>query len=331
MSDLSFELSIYVGNMIFAVLFGIQVYMCFHASYLMSRGPPSERRKNNFYIAYSVIMLILTAISLRMNGQLMWTNHRDYPGGSLAYYFATSSVWFEVFAAAAVILQNYMNDALMDSIGSKGDSTDSDGWARTVISVLYCLGRQFICYCFAILDVPWFDCNFAVPRISLTTGLNLVVASLEAELLSSPGNTEATLVESALPMSVFGIVLAVFFGKSLAADIACSDVWAGLVAIAPQLIILRVAMGRAWMRNPASHFVTSHSIAFGGDSAKAILEEGAIRDTLPQEITQLPTPSLGEDRCMTSPRLLALPPPISATTVIIPPQTASSVLNSVPG
>ena len=43
----------------------------------------------------------------------MWINHRDYPGGPLAYYFAESTSWFSILSTAAPVVQNFMNDGLL--------------------------------------------------------------------------------------------------------------------------------------------------------------------------------------------------------------------------
>lgn len=139
---------------------GIQIYMCFHSCYLMKQGPPSEQRKNDFYIAYSVIMMVLSAFAFGSNafmGQLMWINHRDYPGGPLAYYFAKNSVWFEVFGSTANILQNYMNDALMVSHFKVNLWTAIDDWVWLAVSVLHYLEWEFATYYLASPNVPWFD------------------------------------------------------------------------------------------------------------------------------------------------------------------------------
>ena len=43
----------------------------------------------------------------------MWINHRDYPGGPLAYYSAESTSWFSILSTATPVVQNFMNDGLL--------------------------------------------------------------------------------------------------------------------------------------------------------------------------------------------------------------------------
>lgn len=83
--------------------------------------------------------------------------------------------------------------------------------------------------------------TFAVPWISLTSGLNTIITVLIAGriIYLSRGiadvlppedtrvytNTVAILVESALPFTLLGIVFAVTLGKGIPESIALSDIW----------------------------------------------------------------------------------------------------------
>ena len=48
-------------------------------------------------------------------GQLMWIDHRDYPGGPLGYYSVESTFWFSILGTTASVVQSFMNDALLVS------------------------------------------------------------------------------------------------------------------------------------------------------------------------------------------------------------------------
>jgi len=56
----------------------------------------------------------------------------------------------------------------------------------------------------------------------------------------------AILVESALPFTVLGVVYLALYIKSIPESLAFADIWGCFVAMSPQAIILRVAMGTAW-------------------------------------------------------------------------------------
>ena len=129
------ERSLYIGDAFGAILYGtslnvfkcsvkvaqitagIQIYMVFHSCYLLVTSKKGWRNGTaKFYISYGFIMLVLTAFALSANmvmGQLMWIEHRDFPGGPFAYYTEHSTLWINILGTAACIAGNYMNDALL--------------------------------------------------------------------------------------------------------------------------------------------------------------------------------------------------------------------------
>ena len=134
-------------------------------------------------------------------------------------------------------------------------------------------------------------------RLASTTGLS-------SGRSSSHTSVVAVMVESALPFTILGILCAVYFGKQQAPELAFAVVWGSFVVsisfssferifflppnsnlinyinlnyyflqpISPQLIILRVAMGRAWTKETSTKLgVASSNIQFA-DRATADTE-----------------------------------------------------------
>lgn len=100
---------------------GILLCITFSSIYLLMviKGSKEERRRNHSYIAYSAVLLILLTFAFATNGlqgQLMWINHRDYPGGPYAYFLASTNSWFETLGTATDIVANVMADALLVSL-----------------------------------------------------------------------------------------------------------------------------------------------------------------------------------------------------------------------
>lgn len=152
--------------------------------------------------------------------------------------------------------------------------------------------------------------NFSVPWISLSSGLNIIVTALIAGrilyvrykygrvLSQASGHSTfsytgvvAILVESALPLSIVGIIFSIFLSKGLSSAIflAVTDgacivslmLWAKISAhdhlihyqaLAPQLIILRVAMGQAWERNTLTE-VPMAPIIFANTGSSTIMHD----------------------------------------------------------
>lgn len=46
-------------------------------------------------------------------GQEMWIEHRNYPGGPVAYWTDNGAVWYNVLGSAADMFGNFMGDALL--------------------------------------------------------------------------------------------------------------------------------------------------------------------------------------------------------------------------
>ena len=69
-----------------------------------------------FYVIYGFVMLFLTTFAMAANqlmGQLMWIEHRNFPGGPFNYYLLNSTLWINILGSAACIVGNYLNDALL--------------------------------------------------------------------------------------------------------------------------------------------------------------------------------------------------------------------------
>lgn len=272
-----FERSLYVGNALGGILYGIQIYLVFHSCYILLdsksgfQGWKSPTVK--FYVIYGIAMLVLTTFAMAANmllGQLMWIEHRDFPGGPFAYYVANSTLWINILGTTASIVGNYMNDALLlyrCYIIWAGDWRVVVGpfiiYLGTIAMSLMALTES------ALPNSSFFahrTTNFTVPWLSLTSGLNAIVTILicsrilyfsrfapSAKGTPSPHTSiVAILVESALPVTILGILCAIYFGKQEAPELAFAIVWGEFVPISPQLIILRVAMGRGWTKDTSS-------------------------------------------------------------------------------
>lgn len=60
-------------------------------------------------------MTIATADEIR-NGQLVWIDHRNDPGGPARYLVDHGLTWFSILGSAADVVANVMGDALLVSM-----------------------------------------------------------------------------------------------------------------------------------------------------------------------------------------------------------------------
>ncbi|KAJ7510315.1 hypothetical protein B0H11DRAFT_1183637 [Mycena galericulata] len=242
--------------------------MYFQSVYYLnaSRGSP---RSKNFYIGYSTVLMVFITIALASNlffGQAMWIEHRDVPGGPVAFFGDNIAAWYNTWGTAADVTANVMGDGLMlyrcyvfwghvrfamilpllVYLGSV-----SMGITTTIQSGLP--GGNF----FSGVTV-----NFGIPWLVLTIVFNIMVTAmicgrllsmhakgkrvLGAETSKKYTGLLAILVESALPFTVLGIVYLATYIRDVPESLALADIWGCVVALSPQAIILRVAMGAAW-------------------------------------------------------------------------------------
>jgi len=253
--------------------------MVFHSAYLLlnsKSGFAWRTRIVKFYVIYGFVMLILTTFAMGTNqllGQLMWIEHRNFPGGPFSYYLANSTLWINILGTASCIVGNYLNDALLLYrlyIIYSGD------WRVVVVPFIIFLGTIAMSLLAltesALPNSSFFEkttIDFTIPWLALTCGLNAIVTILisgrivyYARLASVNGTSSgkrgshtsvvAILVESALPFTILGILCAIYFGKQQAPELALAVVWGSFVPISSQLIILRVAMGRAWTKETST-------------------------------------------------------------------------------
>lgn len=94
--------------------------MSFHSIWLFREyRSKNEGTTNSIYVWYSLAMVILLGFALAANllfGQFMWIEHRNFPGGPIAYFNAESTIWFEVLGTVADVLADYLSNALLVNI-----------------------------------------------------------------------------------------------------------------------------------------------------------------------------------------------------------------------
>ena len=95
---------------------GVELFMFFAAVYCIYQRPSNYRKRQKYYIFYGAILLVLFMIQLASEvlwGQFMWIDHRNYPGGPLAFYAASQVEWYVVIGTSATALANIFGDGLL--------------------------------------------------------------------------------------------------------------------------------------------------------------------------------------------------------------------------
>ncbi|KAI1793756.1 hypothetical protein LXA43DRAFT_875206, partial [Ganoderma leucocontextum] len=271
MSDLNaaFQSFFYLGNTFNAILYGVEVVFYFATATLILRNKDDRNRRSYrlfFYWSTGILVMITIYVAVQaIFGQEMWIENADYPGGSAAYFVDHAAVWYQTLGTTASVFLNILSDGflLYRCYVAWGD------W-RVVIfpSFLYfssiCLGITTS----VITGLP--NANFfagvskhtALTYSCVVIALNITVSSLicirllhhareiEGELgehvASKYTGTVSLIVESALPYTLFGIVFLVTLGIDHPSSILFLSLYVMFTCISPQMIVLRVVMGRSF-------------------------------------------------------------------------------------
>ncbi|KAJ3791236.1 hypothetical protein GGU11DRAFT_674725 [Lentinula aff. detonsa] len=285
--DLPFERSFYIGNILGGIFYGLQIYTSFHSVHLTLNSSSNQRMKV-FYIGYGLLMLLCMSFSMIANsllGQELWIEHRNDPGGPIAYWNNHSDLatWYAVLGSAANMFGNFMGDALLLY---RLYVFFAGRWYIVVVPFVVFLTSSTLAIVSIIKSVrlPTYVLHghwqskvaiYFVPCILLSCLLNAMITILITARLYlarreirkiMPENIAlkvpytgviAILVESALPFTLLGIAYAVILITKSPWGVVFSLIWSYYLGLAPQLIILRVAMGRAWSKDTSAQLMTS--------------------------------------------------------------------------
>ncbi|KAI0319584.1 hypothetical protein OF83DRAFT_1054702 [Amylostereum chailletii] len=254
---------------------GVEVFTFTGSMWFFLRRPTDRHRTELVYCVVGSLMTAFITIQTFADFvflEFMWIDHRDFPGGPLAYLAANSSVWWQTLGTASGQATNILGDGLL--LYRCFIIWGSD-WRIVAFPFLLYLGSIAMGLVTVVQSaLPGSDffkgktVNFDVPWTALSVALNIVVTclityrilrarralreTLSPESLRVFTGVIAILIESALPFSVLGIVFTVTYGKNLDGGPAFSFIWGTLCALSPQLIIFRVATGQAWTRDLVS-------------------------------------------------------------------------------
>ncbi|KAJ7071441.1 hypothetical protein C8F01DRAFT_434059 [Mycena amicta] len=312
--QLTFERAFYIGSYLTAILYGMHLFMFFLSNYFFLASP-DWRKESSFYIVYGTVMLLLWTIAHSCNavlGQNIWIDHRDIVGGPAQYLFDNIAAWYNTLGTVSGIGMNFMADGLLlyRCFIIWGSS-----YKIIALPILLYFGAMsmaiLLIYESAIPGASFFSgdsVSFGVPYFWLTISLNIMTTGLICGRLLAVRHrvrailgeqhcqtytgVVACLLESALPFTALGIVYVIAYARNTPYSFAILQIWADFCAISPQLIILRVALGKAWSKQTVatvSVLVFDHRRA-AADAEKAQYHHDTELDiALPQDGVTRPT------------------------------------------
>ncbi|KAF9527837.1 hypothetical protein CPB83DRAFT_767901 [Crepidotus variabilis] len=273
------ERSFLAGVFIAAVAFGVHLtlfILCFKA---LAQG--QRTRSNRFFLFYICLMFLLGNIGNGLNiklTQMSFIDHRDWPGGPSAYLVQTTNV-LGIACNITYIISSWLQDGLL----LYRFYVFWHGFPYLLAIPIPMFMTSTILSIFLMVRITqpgitlWtkISINIATPYWAISIALNvLITAFISArllymrhtlrKLLSVNGkeylSITAMLVESAALYSINGLVFLIGYSNGSTLHLALATLGQSQ-SIAPLLIILRVAEGRAWSNETARDLRKSHPAA----------------------------------------------------------------------
>ncbi|KAH9850996.1 hypothetical protein C2E23DRAFT_733876 [Lenzites betulinus] len=279
-----FQNCFYVGNTFNAILFGIELMLYVASTTIILRNEdPRNARSFRLFLYLSTGLLLMITIYVAVQavfGQEMWVVHADYPGGSAAYLADNAAVWYQTLGSAASIVLNLMSDGLL----LYRSYVVWEDWRPIVLPcILYFATAALGIMTCVFTGLP--NSNFFVGRAaevalaysSVVIGLNVTLSLLICgRLLWHARAIERTLgrrvahkytgavaliVEAALPYTLFGIAYVVTLGLDSPVSILFLSIYVMFTCVSPQMLILRIVMGRGFTQSTATQTMPTIHIA----------------------------------------------------------------------
>ncbi|KAF8443932.1 hypothetical protein L210DRAFT_3476449 [Boletus edulis BED1] len=264
----TFQNSFYVGINIENILYGIELVLYLKTMAILLNHKGALKKSNLFYALFSSVMVFSVTVWVATSaifGQNMWLLDSDFPGGPDAYWSKNISAWYMDWSMTAVIILQLMTDGLMiyrcwimwDS--NLAVVVPSFLWFATlVLGVLVdwassSPGGDFFTGVASQLGLAYYTVS-----VFLNTTLTCMICycivrhgrkvreHLGHEYASSYFAVATLVVESVLPYTLSGIAFLVSLGVGSPTSVAFISVYFLMMCISPQMLILRVIVGRAW-------------------------------------------------------------------------------------
>ncbi|TFK47279.1 hypothetical protein OE88DRAFT_1636850 [Heliocybe sulcata] len=310
-SDIWFERSNIDGAIVAGVGYGVHLTLfiaCFSALWTQRTCRP---RYSQAMLSYIALLSIMGTISFATNtrfNEMTFVDDRDYPGGPNAFFVSQNSLPVNILGDGTSFVAQWMQDGLL--LWRYFLIWNCSYWALAIPGLIYLSTVVISCLLLSQIAQPgenmWQSLNvrFGITQWSLSIGLNFILTTLIVGRLlymrrrlrhhfkddhQAPYLSVSTmLIESAL----LNTVISALFLVSFARDSALQNIFLPLSSqaecIAPMLIVLRVAQGRAWSRHAVRETRTMAS--FGERRTPAAIALGSIRYTENTEMGKVSGP-----------------------------------------
>jgi len=273
-SNLWLERSTFAGEFIGGVAYGIHVAIFTATIYFMTRHSATGRISKTFF-ALTCALFTLGTITVSAKTkfyQMMWIDDRNIPGGPPSWILNHYNNPVETLADASYITANFLADgALIYRLYVVWNSNlfiivvPVLGFlASTAFSILTLFqaerpGANLWTHTTVQFAVPYWSMTIAI-NATMTLAIAYRLLSMRRRVTSTLGaehggmytSVAAMIVESAAIYSVTGLVFIICYARHSNVQNLVLPILDQVVCIAPELILLRVALGRAWTKKTSS-------------------------------------------------------------------------------
>ncbi|KAJ7488133.1 hypothetical protein FB451DRAFT_1025849 [Mycena latifolia] len=298
--SLWYEQSNYVATHLAAVGFGIHIVVFATVTYyaLLSRTM-SKSRMWIFWLVFNTLLFAMGTInlacSIRFN-ENAWVNDREYPGGPFNYLIEQQSLPFMTLGNVASILASFLSDGLLLY---RAGVLWNFVWYIVLPPAMFFIACIILSVMVVIqLAIP----TAPLPPLSLAVWIVLMILPIWLTILiagrilyhrktmievlgpqyaKNYAGISAIVIESAVPFTIISIILLGLFGDNNTGQNLFIALMVQVECIAPEMIILRVVMGRSWTKGTMAgegrpsemQFASPHKRGAGTEFDEAALAE----------------------------------------------------------
>ncbi|KAH9914375.1 uncharacterized protein BXZ73DRAFT_55032 [Epithele typhae] len=264
----------YVGNNFNAILYGVELVFYFATVKIILDARKQGRfgRSDKIFLLLSTFLLAMVTAFLIVQaifGEEMWVVNEFYPGGTAQYFADHSAVWYETFGSAAAVAMNLASDAFLIH------RTYVVWGLRPSVILFPCflwLGTAALGIATCVISgQPNSDfflglsSRVALSYSAVSIAMNVTCTCLICgrimwasrrvgdPLARAYSGPMAMIVESMLPYALFGVAYLVTLGLNHPLEILFLSFYVMFMCISPQMIILRLLMGRGAGAGAAGH------------------------------------------------------------------------------
>jgi len=280
----------YIANQFECILYGIALCLYYMTLRLLLSKQRRRAPTDRFLITYSTVLIVLVTIPMvadKIFGEEMWIVNAGYPGGPDAYLAANAGVWYETMGTAATVLLNLLGDGLMvyrchvlygdyRLIGFPcfiWTATLALGIAQLYFDSAPNASSSWFAGLASHLGLAYYTTSISLNLISSCLIISRIFRyasktrrSLGRDIAATYTGAMAIVIEAGLPYTLFGIAFLVAYGMNSGLDLLFGDLYVMFTCISPQMIIFRVASGRAWTNSTTAGGERPSSLGFSDRS-----------------------------------------------------------------